>query len=94
MLCVIVLLILLHIHTYREREREIQIMVELSLSNALLDGIILTHTIHPDEEDDELGEPKYSVNLLKIKVLAVCIPQKPVAREVSNVDSRRNVLHR
>ena len=60
-------------------------MAKLSLSNALLDGIILTHTIHLDEEDDELTEPKYSVNLLKIKVSAVCIPKKPLPREVSNV---------
>ena len=37
-------------------------MAELSLSNALLDGIILTHTIHPDDDDDdihELTEPEY-----------------------------------
>ena len=26
-------------------------MAELSLSNALLDGIILTHSIHPDDDD-------------------------------------------
>ena len=32
-------------------------MAELSLSNALLDGIILTHTIHPDDEDYDNHEP-------------------------------------
>ena len=32
-------------------------MKELSLSNALLDGIILTHTIHPDDEDYDNHEP-------------------------------------
>ena len=32
-------------------------MTELSLSNALLDGIILTHTIHPDDEDYDNHEP-------------------------------------
>ena len=52
-MCVTVSLISLQ--TYRERD--IQIMAELSLSNALLDGIILTHTIHPDDEDDDNHEP-------------------------------------
>ena len=40
-----------------ERERDVQIMTELSLSNSLLDGIILTHTIHPDEDGDDNHEP-------------------------------------
>ena len=37
-------------------------MAELNLSNALLDGTILTHTIHPDDEDydnHELTKPEY-----------------------------------
>ena len=44
-------------HFTMHTQRDIQIMAELSLSNALLDGIILTYTIHPDEEDYDNHEP-------------------------------------